>query len=150
MNLVPYIKTLLIVCCPIAFCVLLMIFWIAYKIFKNCEVSVIFERFLITAAITFFYFQAPVINSLAGVLNCTQIDGQSYITDDPLEQCSDNPRYTEWINELIIPSAFFFVLILPAWPLYYMHKNRDRIFSKDVIYKVGFLLNGYSPKSFYW
>ena len=109
-----------------------------------------FERFLITAAIIFFYFQAPVLNAIAGMLNCYPIENEKYITDYPLEQCTHNARYSEWRNILIIPAACFFVLILPAWPLYYMHKNKAMIFHKDVIYKIGFLLNGYSPKTFYW
>jgi len=150
LNLVPYIKILLVICCPVGFCGLLMFFWIAYKIYKKSEFSIILECFLITSTITFFYFQIPVINELAGMLNCYPIENESYITDYPLEPCTNNSRYSDWTNILVIPAACFFVLILPVWPIYYMHKNKNRIFSKEVIQKVGFLLNGYSPQSFYW
>ena len=150
MNLVPYLNTLLVICCPIGFCFFLFCFWFGYKFHKKLKFSVAVERFLITSAITFFYFQAPIINALAGMLNCSQIDNESYISDYPLEQCSHNARYSEWKKCLLLPAACFFVFILPIWPLYYMHKNKAMIFHKDVIYKIGFLLNGYSPNNFYW
>ena len=132
------------------FCFVLIIFWIICKFYKKMNFSLMIERFLATTTITFFYFQAPVINALAGILNCSRIENESYITDYLLEQCTNNARYSEWRNILIIPAACFFVFILPAWPLYYMHKNKKIIFNQEVIYKVGFLLNGYSPKTFYW
>ena len=114
------------------------------------EFSLMIERFLATTTITFFYFQAPVINALAGILNCSRIENESYITDYLLEQCTNNARYSEWRKILVLPTACFFVLILPAWSIYYMNKNKERIFNKEVICKVGFLLNGYSPQVFYW
>ena len=150
MNSVPYFKTILVICCPVGFCFLLMLFWISYKFYKNCDGWIIFERFFITSSITFFYFQAPIINALAGMLNCLPLDNESYISDYLLEQCTNNTRYSHWRNFLVFPAAFFFVIILPIWPIYYMHKNKERIFSIEVTHKVGFLLNGYSPNSFYW
>ena len=150
LNEVPYVKTLLVIFCPVGFCFLLMIFSIAYKFYKKYEFLFVFQRFLVTAAITFFYFQPQVINALAGMLNCSQIENETYITDYPLEPCTSNARYSEWRNFLVLPTAFIFVIVLPAWPLYYMHQNKHIIFHRDVIYKVGFLLNGYAPHTFYW
>ena len=150
MNFVPYAKTLLVIVCPVGFCFYLVIFWIACKFYKKIGFSIIIKNFVVTAAITFFYFQAQVINTAAGILNCSKIENESYISEYLLERCSNNGRYTEWRNILVFPAACFFVLILPFWALYYMNKNKARIFSKEVICKVGFLLNGYSPENFYW
>ena len=150
LNSIPYIKTLMVVCSPVGFCCLLFLFWIAYKFYKKLDFCVMIENFLITAAITFFYFQAPVINALAGMLNCSEIENDSYMNEYLLEKCTNNPRYTFWKNRLVFPALGFFVLILPIWPLYYMRQNKQNLFNKDVIYKIGFLLNGYSPEAFYW
>jgi len=150
LNLVPYLKTLLVICCPFGFCYLLMLFWIAYKMYKKCNYSIMAERFCVTTAITFFYFQPQVINALAAMFNCYQIENESYISNYPLEQCTNNERYSQWRNFVFFPAACFFVLLLPIGPLYYMSKNKERLFSKEVICKVGFLLNGYSPETFYW
>ena len=140
----------MVISCSVGFCLVLILFWIAYKFYTRCHFSLIFDRILVTAAITFFYFQPQVINALAGLFNCSRIENESYINDYPLEQCTNNSTYSLWRNALVIPAVCFFLLILPAWPLYYMHKNKYRIFSKEVIYKIGFLLNGYSPHTFYW
>lgn len=51
---------------------------------------------------------------------------------------------------MILPAAFFFIFFLPGWFLYYIHKNRKNLFSKSVLPKVGFLINGYSPDTFFW
>lgn len=150
MNSIPYIKVLLVSCFPFGFCCLLFLFWIAYKFFKKLDFSIVIERLLMTIAITFFYFQAPVINALAGLLDCIKIENEYYIADYPLEQCTNNMRYSNWRNILVFPTLSFFVIILPVCPLYYMYRNKHRIFSKEVIFKVGFLLNGYSPDTFFW
>ena len=89
MNLVPYAKTLLVIVCPVGFCIYLVIFWIAYKFYKNIGFSIIIKNFVVTAAITFFYFQAQVINTAAGILNCSKIENESYISEYLLERCSN-------------------------------------------------------------
>ena len=127
-----------------------MFFWIVYKFYKKYDFCIAFERFLVTSAITFFYFQAPIINAIAGMLDCSQIENEYYISNYPLEQCSNNSRYSEWKNAFFIPVIIFFVFILPAGPLYYMYNNKENIFNKDIIYKIGFLVNGYLPITFYW
>jgi len=108
------------------------------------------EKLLITATITFFYFQSPIINDLSGLLNCTKIENESYLTDYLLEQCTGNQRYTEWRNYFVIPCFCFFTIILSSIPLIYMHKNKDILFNEIVLRKIGFLLNGYSIQTFYW
>ena len=138
------------VCFPFGFCILLFGFFLVKKFRKKTKFSAMLEDFLITGAIILFYFQAPVINGLAGMLNCSHLDHESYMTDYPLEACSNNARYYDWNIQLILPAACFFVLIFPICLIYYLHKNRDIVFSKVVIYKVGFLMNGYSSDHYYW
>ena len=57
------------------------------------DFSVVLERLFLTSAITLFYFQAPVINALAELLNCSEIEKEFYMNEYPLEKCSNNPRY---------------------------------------------------------
>lgn len=137
-------------CCPIVFSFILLIFWLIRGVIAKYGFSTVFEKFLVTMAITFFYFQAPVINALSGILDCTNINNNDYITNYLIEQCSGNPRYDEWRNYFVIPMFCFFALVLPICPFYYMHKNKERLFTKNLISKIGFLLNGYSKKTFFW
>ena len=127
-----------------------MLFWIGYKFYKKKSFLEIVEKFSVTSAITLLYFQPQVINASAGMLNCFQIEDEYYITDYPIEQCSNNARYQAWRNILIFPGIFVFLLVLPALAFYYIRKNKEAIFHQDVIYKIGFLLNGYSPEAYYW
>ena len=147
---VPYFKALMLILFPFGFCYLLLCFWIAYALYKKTQWLIILEYFFVTSFITLFYFQPQVINGLAGILNCSQIDNDSYMTDYPFEKCNNNERYSYWRKTMVLPAALFFIIILPSGPFFYMYRNRDRIFSKDVMIKIGFLLNGYSPKRFYW
>ena len=104
LHLIPYIKILILILCPT---VLLIIFWVAYKFYIKIDFLVVLEYFVITATITFYYFQSPVVNGIAGLLDCTTIENSSYITDYLLEKCTDNPRYYYWRNALVIPGFFF-------------------------------------------
>ena len=108
------------------------------------------ERFIITTTICFFYFQSPIITQLSSLLDCTTIENESYLTNYLLEQCSNNQRYTDWRNHFVIPCFLFFTIVLSAIPLIYMQKNKEQLFSEEVVRKIGFLLNGYTINTFYW
>ena len=138
---------MILIGCPFAFCFLLGLFWVSYKIYSKQK---IFESFLITISITFFFFQSSVINALADFLNCTQIEQNFYLTNYLLEKCENNLIYENWRNLLIIPSFSIFCLILPLLSFIYMLRNRKNLYTDHILRKVGFLLNGYSPRYFYW
>ena len=150
MNAIPYYKLSILIACPLAFCFLLGFFWILYKFYSKQRFFVIFESFLITISITFFFFQSSIINALTDLLNCTKIENNSYITNYLLEKCTDNIHYEKWRNLLVIPTFSIFCFILPLVPFVYMFKNRKNLYNDKILSKVGFLLNGYSPQYYYW
>ena len=135
---------------PLFFVVFLMGFWIFYKILYKITFLLMFERFSITVAIIFIFFLSPICNILANFFNCTQIYDNFYITNYLLERCNNNPRYDFWANFLIIPSFCFFIVFYPLILFSYMYRNRNILFTENVIYKIGFLLNGYCINTFYW
>ena len=150
LHSIPYYKTLILICCPFAFCSLLALFWIFYKIYSKKKIFVIFESFLITISISFFFFQSSVLNSVANLLSCTKIENNFYLTNYLLEKCSENPKYEQWRNLVMIPAFSFFSFILTIFPFIYMFKNRRNLYTYNILRKIGFLLNGYSPHYFYW
>ena len=141
---------MILVGCPFAFCFLLGLFWIFYKFYSKQKIIVILESFLITVSITFFFFQSSVLNALANLLNCSKIENNFYLTNYLLEKCAENEYYEKWRNFVIFPSFSFFSLILILLPMIYMFKNINNLYSDNVLRKVGFLLNGYSPRYFFW
>ena len=134
---------------PFAFCALLAFFWIGYKLLSTKK-RIIFESFLISTSITFFYFQSTVLNSLANLLSCTKIENTYYLTNYLLVKCDGNADYGFWRNFVIIPLFTFFSIILTSLPFIYMFNNRKNLYNDNVLRKVGFLLNGYSKQYFYW
>ena len=150
MNAIPYYKLSILIACPFAFCFLLGFFWILYKFYSKQRAFVIFESFLITVSITFFFCQSSIINGLTDLLNCTKIENNSYITNYLFEKCTDNIHYEKWRNLLVIPTFSIFCFVLPLVPFVYMFKNRKNLYNDRILSKVGFLLNGYSPQYYYW
>ena len=141
---------LILIGCPFAFCYLLALFWIFYKFYSKKRASIILESFLITASITFFFFQPSIINGLSDLLNCTKIENEYYIRNYLIEKCANNTNYNKWQNLMIIPAFCFFAIILTMMPFIYMYKNRENLYRENILRKVGFLMNGYSRTSFYW
>ena len=147
---IPYYKALIVVGCPFAFCLLLAVFWTIFKFYSKRKLSDIFESFFITATITFFFFQSSVINALADLLSCIQIESNDYLGNYLLEQCSGNPHYEKFRNFMILPAFSFFILLFTVAPFLYMFKNRADLYTDKILRKIGFLLNGYSRHFYYW
>lgn len=112
--------------------------------------SYVLERFLITFGMTLFFFLSPIINVLSDFFNCTELHGNSYVTNYLIEKCDGNPTYDFWKYRLIIPSFVVFGILTPFFTFYYMWRKKDHLFEDMYICKIGFLLNGYSSKNFYW
>ena len=135
---------------PGAFCFLIFMAWYIYNYIKKNSEKLNFEKFLILTSVSVMFFLSPIMTTLAEFLNCKSINNVDYIAVNLIEKCSENSRYTFWRNILIIPTFMLFGIILPLLTFHYMYKNRFQLFDRKIIYKIGFLLNGYSPSTFYW
>lgn len=135
---------------PIIFGCFLFAFWLTMKIIRKMSFYQMLERFLITLAMIFMFFLSSIIGAVADFFNCTQIYNEHYVTNFLIEKCSNNPTYDMWKKYLIIPASCLFLVVFPLILFIYMHKHRDRLFEREIVYKIGFLLNGYSVKSYYW
>lgn len=135
---------------PFVFSLILFLFWILYKITKKKSFRFVLERFMITSSIILFYFISPIMNDLSDFLNCTELNGNFYITNHLIEKCNDNTRYNFWKLTIVIPSFLFFGFLIPFFAFYYMFKRRKNLYNDSVIYKIGFFLNGYTAENFYW
>ena len=145
-----YYRTLIVTLYPVGFGLILSIFWFFYKKLYNSNKESVFDSFLITLSITVSYFLCPIINALAGFINCMELNNESYIQIYLLEKCTHNPRYALWRNLLVIPSFAIYGIFFPCLVFSYMYKNKENLFEKKILKKIIFLLNGYSPSTFYW
>ena len=135
---------------PLFFNCGLLIFWLLYKIVRKKSFSHVIERFMISCGMSMQFFLSPIINSLSDFLNCTELNGNSYMTNFLIERCNNNEKYFLWKYCFVIPCFSIFAILIPVITYFYMRKNRNKLFDKSMIYKIGYLLNGYSPDSFYW
>ena len=109
-----------------------------------------FERFFISVAIVFIFFMSNIFDMTLQYMNCEKIDENYYISSFLIEQCNNNERYSFWKYYFIWPCFIFFIIFIPFVCFLFMFQNKKRLFEDDVIVKIGFLLHGYTSKTFYW
>lgn len=144
-----YYKTSMIIVLPFIICFIFLAFWGFYSLYYIKPFSFFLERFYITSALIFVFFLFSIVNACAQFLDCSEIDGNFYITNYLFESC-DSKEYFWWKYFLILPTFISFVIIFPMIILIYMFKNRKNLLQKHILYKVGYMLNGYKRKYFYW
>lgn len=135
---------------PLAFCSILFVFWLLINLKLNFDFKTLMDKFLVTSNMVFVFFIPTYVNTLMDFLNCSEINGKHYVTNYLVIRCDNNENYQFWIKFIISPCLCVFALILPFSAFYYMFCNRKILFTQKIICKIGFLLNGYSSKTFYW
>ena len=48
------------------------------------------------------FFLSPVINSISNFFDCTKLYSNNYMTQNLMEKCNDNPRYSSWRSVVIL------------------------------------------------
>lgn len=135
---------------PIIYSITFLLFWLIYFKLKKIGKKQLLERYLITSAISYYYFQPSIISNLSEALDCTKIGKYSYITNYLIEQCTDNNRYSNWMFSAILPSFIIYAFVLPAITFSYMWKHKNNLYDTNIIYKIGYMLNGLCKDKFYW
>ena len=99
--------------------------------------------------ISIFTFQSSVITSIVTLFDCQSIQSNLYIREYLLENC-DSSRYMDFYHYLALPVFIVFAIGLPLGVFIYMFANRKEIYSKEVMNRIGFLINGYKTNYYYW
>ena len=133
---------------PFLFSILFLLFLMIIQ-FKKISLRKIFKDFYFCFSVSTFLLQSSIYNSLLEVLKCKQIDDHSYIENYLSESC-DSDYYYMWIKCLILPSCFFYIVFIPGLLFYFMAKNYENIYSKEVKKYLGFSLQGIGKAKFYW
>ena len=150
MNSIIYYRVGLAIMYPLLFIFVLLVFWIIYKFYIKVSFRVIFQNFLVSVSIVLFYFMSNIFTTTVEFLNCTEIDGNYYISNFLIEKCNDNERYSFWKYNVIWPAFLIFTILFPLILFVYMFRHRKNLFDERVRVNVAFLLNGYSAETFYW
>lgn len=145
-----YYKSLMSISTPIFFGVFLIIFWIAYAFKHKMKFSKMVSNFLTTFSILILFFLPSILNTITDFINCTNLNGEEYVSNFPMVKCSNNPEYLKWRNYLILPSFLFFCVFLPFLAFVYAYKNKESLHEERVMQNIGFLFKGYEDKYYYW
>lgn len=129
---------------------LLIIFWIAYALKRKMNFFKMLSSFLTTFSILILFFLPAILNTITDFINCTDLNGEEYVTNFPMVKCSNNLEYQKWRNYLIFPSFFFFCVFLPFLAFIYAYRNKESLHEESVMQNIGFLLKGYDDKYYYW
>ena len=143
-----YITVLINILFPFLFSFGSVLFWLL-KFCKYRKNGNYFSKFVLTIAITLFFFQSPMINQMTEFLKCVSIENNLYNDGFPIETCT-NPKYILWRDALIIPVFCFYSILLPIVAFGYMFLNRNDLYEEHIIYKIGFLLSGFKENKYYW
>ncbi len=135
---------------PFLYCFFLLFFWLIHKILRKISIQFMKERFFLTSALVYYYFQPSITNALSDFLNCTKVGENYYLSNYLNEECTNNNRYLMWVLFLVLPSFVIYAIIFPGLAFFYMFLKRNKLYEGDVIYKVGFMLNGFAKEKFYW
>lgn len=148
-SIIIYIKTMIMLIIPGLFLLMILLFWIIRRCLKNHSLQFILERIFITGTMTLFFFQCPLITSLTQIMNCVDIGGNSYVSNFLVERC-DSPTYNFWRIFITIPFFCFYTVFLPLLAFSYMLYHRNNLYEENIIYKIGYLLNGFREEYFVW
>lgn len=140
----------MVIVTPLFFMIISLGILFLMKIKNNNSIQETMESFLLVTTIIITFFLSNVVNVISQFFNCTELESDSYISSFLIEKCTNNPNYDFWRNTLIIPALIVYVIGFPLSMFFYMYRNRKNLLSPEVMSKVGFMLNGYYPKKFYW
>ena len=135
---------------PFIFICIFLIYHLFFILTKKISKTEGFQSLMIYCSISLFYFQSPIITAICEMLDCSQIGEAKYLSKFLTESCTNNPRYFKWLTFMIVPNFLFYAIILPLIFFFYMKYHKSHLFRKDVIYKIGFLLTGFSSEKYYW
>ena len=139
-----YLYPLIFTFLPFVFSIFFTLLLFLWK--KDNTLRSIIKNFFFCFSLSSFLLQSNIYNYLMEVLNCELIDGNYYIKSYLSESCQSE-NYKMWISFLIIPSSFFYLIIIPGIQFSFMIKNYEKLEIKKYL---GFSLVGLGKSKFYW
>ena len=112
--------------CPLAFSGLLLFYWLSYKFIHKISFSLMFEKYLLTFYILMTFFLSPVINSISNFFDCTKLYSNNYMTQNLMEKCNDNPRYSSWRSVVMLPAFAFMECFFPLLIFFYENRRNNK------------------------
>ena len=146
-ELKPYMKTFSVLLMPIVLIVMTLLYWkISQKLRRTMVIS---DKIYASIIGIYMMIQQNILNECLNSLTCVEIDGKSYLFNDPLYSCNSNTHFM--MKSIIIwPLFMLWSFLLPLMILGYLFKNRWKLYEEHVFKKFNFFYIGYRRRFFYW
>ena len=90
-ELKPYMKTLSVLLMPIVLIVMTLLYWkISQKLTRTMVIS---DKIYASIIGIYMMMQQNILNECKNLLTCVDIDGESYLFNDPLYSCDSNTHF---------------------------------------------------------
>ena len=108
----------------------------------------------VATLVSFFYLLYPVLTKASfALVGCHYVGEKSYVQMDMQVPCWDwnDMEHINWVFALFFPSLILYVVGLPVFGIYLLHKVRKRLdHDKHQKFRYSVLLVGYRSSTYYW
>lgn len=142
-----FIRTVLIALLPFGVLLANGIYWTIKSILSKNNNS--FNKFVASLVVSMFFVHPIIINSMAKIFSCFQIDDEYYMIADMKLNCFNSDHYF-YIFYIVVPTFLIWGVLFPSFCCFRIYKRRKELKSHHTLFKYGFLYNGYQSNVFYW
>ncbi|EAS01067.2 transmembrane protein, putative (macronuclear) [Tetrahymena thermophila SB210] len=107
----------------------------------------------VTAWISIIYMfismQPSIVRTHIQTSSCRFISGENYIKADVSQICYTN-THIGWMVFYILPTLLVWIVLIPLFFLYNMHKGKKDLNKIRMQYRFGFLYSEYKQTSYFW
>lgn len=110
------------------------------------------DKVIVVTFLSIYTFLPNIVRSLFDVLNCKSMypdPGKSYIYTNLNKECYTD-EYNTWIMYLVLPCCSFFLILVPLISIIYINKAKAKNSCKEILEKLGFLLQSFGVDKYYW
>ena len=102
-----------------------------------------------TAFVMMFLIHPTLLSVLFSMFNCYEIDGVEYLVSNMETECYTG-LHLILLLVITVPSIIFFGLGIPFASFIVLFHKRDSLENERVQKELGFLFNGYRPRTYFW
>ena len=104
---------------------------------------------VLTLVVLLYMLYPTTLLQVFSMLACKQVGDVRYLVADLQEPCFEG-RHLTWVLALCIPQLILYVLSLPVLSVYFLHRNKSRLWSSRVVmFRYGLLFSGYGKEHYY-
>ena len=134
---------------PIGISIFLFDYYLIKQFMFRESWKIFLKKIRLSFFIAIFIFNSSIINSLVDISDCQSINSRLYIRNYLLEDCNSD-RYLIFFYSFSIPVFIMTAIILPILAIVYLFRQRNKIYDKEIMKNIGFLINGYRGSFYYW